>query len=76
MALQTFYSDPIRSETGLESVLALNAEAIDEAIDHSKRLAARFRGESGHDEPDLTISVVDETGREIHREMVHPMVPT
>ena len=51
---------------------ALNAEAID----HSKRLAARFRSESGHDEPDLTICVVDESGREIHRELVHPMVPT
>jgi hypothetical protein len=50
----------------------LNAEAVD----HSKRLAARFRNESGHDEPDLTICVLDELGHEIHRELVHPMVPT
>jgi hypothetical protein len=75
MALQTFYFDmkdgvPIRDRIGKR--FALNAEAID----HSKRLAARFRSESGHDEPDLTISVLDETGREIHRKLVHPMVPT
>jgi hypothetical protein len=73
MALQTFYFDmkdgvPIR----IGKRFTLNAEAID----HSKRLAARFRNESGHDEPDLTICVLDELGREIHRELVHPMVPT
>jgi hypothetical protein len=75
MALQTFYFDmedgaPSRDRIGKR--FALNAEAID----HSKRLAARFRNESGHDEPDLTIFVRDELGREIHRELVHPMVPT
>jgi hypothetical protein len=75
MALQTFYFDvkdgvPIRDRIGKR--FALNAEAID----HSKRLAVRFRNEGGHDEPDLSISVLDETGREIHRELVHPMVPT
>jgi hypothetical protein len=75
MALQTFYFDmkdgvPIRDRIGKR--FALNAEAID----HSKRLAARFRNEGGHDEPDLAICVLDETGREIHREQVHPMVPT
>jgi hypothetical protein len=75
MVLQTFYFDmkdgvTIRDRFGKR--FALNAEAID----HSKRLAARFRNESGHDEPDLSIFVLDETGREIHREPVHPMVPT
>jgi hypothetical protein len=75
MALQTFYFDmkdgvPIRDRIGKR--FALDAEAID----HSKRLAARFRNESGHEEPDLSICVVDESGREIHREPVHPMVPT
>jgi hypothetical protein len=75
MALQTFYFDmkdgvPIRDRIGKR--FALDAEAVD----HSKRLAARFRSESGHDEPDLTICVLDELGREIHRELVHPMVAT
>jgi len=53
MALQTFYFDikdgvPIRDRIGKR--FALNA-----AIDHSKRLAARFRNESSQDEPDMTI---------------------
>jgi hypothetical protein len=61
---------PIRDRIGKR--FALNAEAVN----HSKRLAARIRNESGHDEPDLTIWVLDELGREIHRELVHPMVQT
>jgi hypothetical protein len=69
-ALQNFYFDMrdgilIRDRIGKR--FALNAEAID----HSKRLAARLRSESGHDEPDLTICVMDELDHEIHREPVH-----
>jgi uncharacterized protein DUF6894 len=68
-ALQNFYFDMkdgvlIRDRIGKR--FALNAEAID----HSRRLAARFRNESGYDEPDLTICVLDELDREIHREPV------
>ena len=67
MALQTFYFDmkdgvPIRDRIGTR--FALNAEAID----HSIRLAARFRRERLHEEQDLVICVLDESGREIHRE--------
>jgi hypothetical protein len=66
MALQTFYFDmkdgvPIRDRVGKR--FSLNAEAID----HSVRLAARFRRERIHNEPDLVICVLDESGREIHR---------
>jgi hypothetical protein len=66
IALQTFYFDmkdgvPIRDRIGKR--FALNAEAID----YSKRLATRFRHERIHDEPDLSICVLDELGREIHR---------
>jgi hypothetical protein len=72
MPLQTFYFDmkdgvTVRDRIGKR--FARNAEAVD----HSKTLAARFRNESGHDEPDLSISVLDEAGREIHREQVHQM---
>jgi hypothetical protein len=75
MALQTFYFDmkggvPVRDRIGKR--FTLNAEAID----HSKSLAARFRHERIHDEPDLSICVLDESGREIHRELVHPTIPT
>jgi hypothetical protein len=73
--MRTFYFDmkdgvPIRDRIGKQ--FSLNTEAVD----HSIRLAARFRHERIHDEPDLVICVLDETGREIHRELVHPLVPT
>jgi hypothetical protein len=35
----------------------------------------RFRHE-GHAEPDLTVVVIDESGREVHREPVYPTVPS
>jgi hypothetical protein len=75
MAMQTFYFDmkdgvPIRDRIGMQ--FALNAQAIE----HSKNLAARFRHDRIHDEPDLVICVLDESGREIHREPVHPIMPT
>jgi hypothetical protein len=74
MAMQTFYFDindgvPIRDRIGMQFVL--NSEAIE----HSKILAARFRHEHIHNEPDLMICVLDGSEREIHREPVHPMVP-
>jgi uncharacterized protein DUF6894 len=75
MAKQTFYFDmkdgvPIRDRIGIQFVL--NSEAIE----YSKILAARFRHEHIHNEPDLMICVLDGSGREIHRELVHPLVPT
>jgi hypothetical protein len=41
-----------------------------EAIEHSKELAQHFRDESLRDDQDLEISVVNASGREIHREFV------
>jgi hypothetical protein len=75
LAKQTFYFDmkdgvTVRDRIGLQ--FTINSEAIE----HSRVLAERFRHERIHDEPDLAISVVDESGREIHRELVHPTVPT
>jgi hypothetical protein len=75
MATQTYYFDmkdgvPTRDRVGMQ--FTLNSQAIE----HSKDLAARFRQERIHEEPDLVICVLDESGREIHRELVHPMVPT
>jgi hypothetical protein len=61
---------PIRDRIGMKFKMD------SEAIAHSKSLAERFRHERVHDEPDLMICVLDESGREIHREPVHPMVPT
>lgn len=68
--MQTFYFDrkdgvPIRDRIGKP----FQSDA--EAIEYSKTLAAHFRKE-GRVEPDLAIVVVNESGREIHREPVHP----
>jgi len=42
-----------------------------EAIEHGNELAQHFRNASLLDEQDLEISVVNSSGREIHREFVH-----
>ena len=42
-----------------------------EAIAHSRVLAQHFRDDSLRDDQDLEISVVNASGREIHREFVH-----
>jgi len=70
--VHTFYFDmkdgvPVRDRIGKQ--FRLNSEAIE----HSKTLAAHFRQER-HAEPDLVVVVVDESGQEVHREPVYPMV--
>ncbi|WP_365857857.1 hypothetical protein [Bradyrhizobium sp.] len=42
------------------------------AIEHSKRLARLIRQKQQPDRKDLIIVVTDESGREIHREIVYP----
>jgi hypothetical protein len=71
--MRTYYFDikdgvPIRDRTGIEFPTAAGA------IEHSKELARRLRGDIRLNDPDLSIRVVDESGTEIHREPVH--VPT
>jgi hypothetical protein len=58
---------PIRDRTGKQFRLD------SEAIEYSKELAARFRDER-RGEPDLMVVVIDESGREVHREPVHRTV--
>lgn len=70
--MHTFYFDtkdgvPVRDRIGKQ--FRLNSEAIE----YSKTLAARFRHEP-HTQPDLIVVVLDETGREVHREPVYPTV--
>jgi len=70
--VHTFYFDmkdgvPVRDRIGKQ--FRLNSEAIE----HSKTLASRFRQER-HTEPDLVVVVIDESGREVHRERVYPTV--
>jgi hypothetical protein len=42
------------------------------AIAHSKELAQRLRNDPRLQDPSLAIFVVDESGAEVHRELVHP----
>jgi hypothetical protein len=70
--VQTFYFDmkdgvPVRDRIGKQ--FRLNSEAIN----YSKALAESFRNDP-HAEPDLMVVVVDESGREVHREPVYPTV--
>jgi hypothetical protein len=67
----TYYFDiedgiPTRDRKGIE--FATTAAAIE----HSKDLARRLRNEPRLEDPALSIVVLDESGREIHREPVYP----
>ena len=69
--MRTYYFDlkdgvPVRDKSGVE----LASDGV--AIEHSRVLAARVRREKPRGDPDLRIHVVDETGREVHRENVYP----
>jgi hypothetical protein len=68
--MQKFFFDmkdgvPFRDRVGVR--FKTNAEAIG----HCKQLAKHFRDGSLRDDQDLEISVVNASGREIHREFVH-----
>ena len=68
--MQKFFFDmkdgvPMRDRIGIE----FNTNA--EAISHCKEIVQDFRDNSLRDDQDLEILVVNESGREIHREFVH-----
>lgn len=69
--MRTYYFDlrdgvPVRDRHGLDFV------SPGAAIAHSKDLAQRLRNERSTQDPRLIISVLDETGAEVHREPVYP----
>ena len=69
--MHTYYFDmkdgvPVRDKSGLELV------SDGAAIAHSKVLADKVRKENPEGNPDLRIVVIDESGREVHREQVYP----
>ena len=71
LAMQTFFFDmkdgvPLRDRIGVEF------RTTSEAIEHCNSMAKHFRDGSLSYDRDLEISVVNESGREIHREAVHP----
>jgi hypothetical protein len=75
--MRTFYFDvrdgvPSRDRTGLEFPTAAGA------IEHSKELARRIRGDARLGDRNLSIAVIDESGAEVHRQPVYaePAVPS
>nr|WP_157043543.1 hypothetical protein [Nitrobacter hamburgensis] len=51
--------------------VGIDFEGNPEAVKRCKELARHFRYNSPRQDNDLEISVVNELGREIHREFVH-----
>ena len=72
MATQTYYFD-MKDGVTVRDRIGKQFASIAEAIAHSEALAERFRHEHAHDEPDLSISVISESGAEVHRERIHPL---
>lgn len=72
--MRTYYFDlkdgvPVRDRRGLDFA------SPGAAIAHSKDLAQRLRNERNIQDPRLIISVLDESGTEVHREPVYPDRP-
>lgn len=71
--MRTYYFDikdgiPARDRQGIEFASAGGA------IEHSKELARRLKSDSRSADTELAVVVVDESGAEIHREAVYPVV--
>jgi len=69
--MRTYYFDmkdgvPIRDRTGVQFRTGADA------IEHSKMLARQFSHDPRRKDPIRAIVVLDESGTEIHREMVAP----
>ena len=68
--MRTYYFDikgrvTTRDRAGVQFLTAATA------IEHSKELARRLRDDPRLSDPDLAISVIDESGAEVHREQVY-----
>jgi hypothetical protein len=69
--MHTYYFDlkdgvPVRDSAGVE--LAGDGAAIA----HGKSLADKLRNEMPKGNPDLRIVVIDESSREVYRELIYP----
>jgi hypothetical protein len=68
--MQTFFFD-MKDGVPMRDRIGIGFDSNVEAIAHSRVLAKHFRDDSLRDDQDLEISVVNASGREIHREFVH-----
>ena len=68
--MQTFFFD-MKDGVPMRDRIGIAFDSNVEAIAHCRVLAKHFRDDSLRDDQDLEISVVNASGREIHREFVH-----
>jgi hypothetical protein len=68
--MQMYYFD-MKDGVAFRDRKGIMFKTNDEAILHCRSIAENFRNESLTDDQDLEISVVNEAGREVHREFVH-----
>jgi len=71
LSVRTYYFD-IRNGVPARDVKGLVLASGRAAIEHSKRLATVIRDKPHSSRKDLYIAVIDESGKEIHREPVYP----
>ena len=69
LPMRTYYFDKKDGAIARDTV-GLPFPTIAAAIEHGKHLARQLRGDPRIDDPDLYIRVIDETGAEVHRELV------
>ena len=69
--LRTYYFD-IKDGRAIRDRTGLQFQTVGGAIEHSKDLAQRLRSDPRLQDPLLSIVVLDQDGREVHQEPVHP----
>ena len=67
--MRTYYFDMKDGATARDTV-GLPFPTPAAAIEHGKHLAQQFRGDPRTGDPNLYVSVIDESGAEVHREQV------
>jgi hypothetical protein len=70
LTVRTYFFDikdgvPLRHQGGAQF------PTLAAAIEHSKEMARRLRGDPRASDPQLYVSVIDESGAELHREQVY-----
>jgi hypothetical protein len=70
MTMQKFFFD-MKDGVPHRDIVGAEFKTKAEAIEHCREIVQHFRDESLRDDQDLQISVVNELGREVHREFVH-----
>ena len=71
MLLRRFFLD-VKAAVDTLNRFELRFAFDEEAIKHSKELAASLRRRHFNNHPGLTIAVLDQSGRTIHEEVVYP----